>query len=120
MSDKKKMVDELKEAAKLFYNLTRADPKVIIRCPDEKRRDTIVAAGERLRKAILLIPTKAEPVSAQSSDELLQMLTDAVIAMAEDGRLMYGPEGMSDAQQKCYDAYKVLAANEIAKLQNKE
>ena len=36
------------------------------------------------------------------------LLEDAVAAMAEDGWLYYGPEGMSDAQKKCYAAYLTI------------
>lgn len=37
--------------------------------------------------------------------ERAALLEDAVIAMAEDGWLYYGEEGMSEAQEKCYLAY---------------
>jgi hypothetical protein len=43
---------ELREAARLFHNLTQGDPEVIIRPPSAEKRDAIVAAGERLRAAI--------------------------------------------------------------------
>ena len=39
------------------------------------------------------------------SDTLLE---DAIIAMAEDGWLFHGPEGMSEAQEKCYAAYLAI------------
>lgn len=35
-------------------------------------------------------------------------LEDAIVAMAEDGWLHHGPEGMSEAQEKCYAAYLAL------------
>lgn len=41
-----------------------------------------------------------------------KLLSDAVIAMAEDGWLIPGPEGMSESQQKCYDAYLCVAPKE--------
>ncbi len=37
--------------------------------------------------------------------ELMTLLKDAVVAMVEDGWLYHGPEGMNEAQQKCYVAY---------------
>lgn len=40
-----------------------------------------------------------------------RILRDAVIAMAEEGWLLFGPEGMSEAQKKCYEAYKLLTPN---------
>lgn len=33
------------------------------------------------------------------------MLENAIVAMVQDGWLYHGPEGMSDAQKKCYSAY---------------
>jgi hypothetical protein len=36
---------------------------------------------------------------------------DAIIEMAQDGWLMHGVEGMSDAQEKCYTAYLALTTN---------
>jgi len=44
---------ELREAARKFFNLTQGDSTVIIRAPSAKKRDAIVAAGQRLRNAIL-------------------------------------------------------------------
>ena len=35
-------------------------------------------------------------------------LREAIIAMAEDGWLYHGPDGMSDAQEKCLAAYKLI------------
>lgn len=32
-------------------------------------------------------------------------LEEAIVAMVEDGWLYHGPEGMSEAQEKCYSAY---------------
>lgn len=43
---------------------------------------------------------------------MLEILSDAIVAMAEDGWLYYGPEGMSEAQQKCYDAYQLILASD--------
>lgn len=44
--------------------------------------------------------------------ERAALLEEAVIAMAEDGWLSFGAEGMSEAQQKCYAAYlSVLTTN---------
>lgn len=40
--------------------------------------------------------------------ERAALLEDAVLAMAEDGWLYFGAEGMSEAQEKCYAAYLVL------------
>ena len=37
-----------------------------------------------------------------------KVLREAIIAMSEDGWLSYGPEGMSEAQEKCYRAYKLV------------
>lgn len=37
--------------------------------------------------------------------ERAELLEEAVVAMAEDGWLYHGPEGMSEAQEKCYAAY---------------
>jgi hypothetical protein len=46
------IADELREAARQFHNLTQGDPTVIIRPPSAEKRDTIMAAGERLRAAL--------------------------------------------------------------------
>ncbi len=35
-------------------------------------------------------------------------LEEAIVAMAEDGWLFHGPEGMSDAQEKCYAEYLTI------------
>ena len=35
----------------------------------------------------------------------IELLSKAVIAMAEDGWLYHGVEGMDDAQKICYEAY---------------
>ena len=40
--------------------------------------------------------------------ERAALLEDAVIAMADDGWLYHGPEGMSEAQEKCYSAYMTI------------
>lgn len=45
-------IAELREAARVFHNLTRGDSTVIIRAPSAEKRDAIVAAGERLRAEI--------------------------------------------------------------------
>lgn len=36
------------------------------------------------------------------------LLEGAVMAMADDGWLCHGPEGMSEAQEKCYAAYMAI------------
>jgi hypothetical protein len=43
--------------------------------------------------------------------ERAKLLEDAIIEMAQDGWLMHGVEGMSDAQEKCYTAYLALTTN---------
>ena len=40
--------------------------------------------------------------------EEIELLSAAIIAMAEDGWLHFGPEGMSEAQQKCYAVYLAI------------
>jgi hypothetical protein len=45
--------EELREAAKAFYNMTIGDPAVIIRPPSAEKRDAIVEAGERLKAALI-------------------------------------------------------------------
>lgn len=40
----------------------------------------------------------------------LEIANEAVIAMADDGWLLYGPEGMSESQQKCSIAYAAALA----------
>lgn len=48
--------------------------------------------------------------------ERAALLEDAIVAMAEDGWLFFGPEGMSDAQKKCYAAYAdLVTSNDQAK-----
>lgn len=47
------MTDELLAAARDFYNATVADPAVTIRCQSPASRDSVTAAGERLRLALL-------------------------------------------------------------------
>jgi hypothetical protein len=37
-----------------------------------------------------------------------ELLESAIVAMAEDGWLYHGQEGMSEAQEKCYDAYLTI------------
>lgn len=54
-AEKKALEDELvrvREAAKLFHNLTIADPEVIIRPCSAEKRDAIQAAGNQLRAAL--------------------------------------------------------------------
>jgi hypothetical protein len=43
-----------------------------------------------------------------SNFDLPKRLREAIIAMAEDGWLICGPEGMSEAQEKLYMAYMLL------------
>lgn len=38
----------------------------------------------------------------------------AVVAMAEDGWLLHGVEGMSEAQEKCYAAYRLISPPPVA------
>ena len=45
--------------------------------------------------------------------ERAELLEDAIVAMAEDGWLYYGPEGMSEAQEKCYAAYMAIKASNV-------
>ena len=42
------------------------------------------------------------------AERLNKVLSDAVVTMADDGWLYHGVEGMSEAQQKCYDAYNAI------------
>ena len=51
----------------------------------------------------------APPPDAQQTARIAE-LEAAIVAMAEDGWLYCGPEGLSDAQQKCYDAYLRIEA----------
>ena len=37
-----------------------------------------------------------------------QVLVDAIRAMADDGWLAHGPEGMSEAQKMCHAAYQLI------------
>lgn len=46
-------LDELREAAKLFYNLTIADPTVILRANSFDKRESIVKAGAKLQEALI-------------------------------------------------------------------
>lgn len=41
-----------------------------------------------------------------------KQLREAVVAMADDGWLYHGPEGMSKAQEKCYAAYNLPHTDE--------
>lgn len=41
-------------------------------------------------------------------DARIAMLEAAIVAMAEDGWLMYGNEDMDAVQQLCYDAYLTI------------
>jgi hypothetical protein len=43
---------DLREAAKQFYNLTLADPEVIIRPPNAVKQEAITKAGQCLRIAL--------------------------------------------------------------------
>jgi hypothetical protein len=52
--DLKEVLAELREAARVFHNLTLGDPSVIIRPPSSEKRDAIIEAGERLRRALAL------------------------------------------------------------------
>lgn len=55
------MSEELREAAKAFYNMTIGDRSVIIRPPSAEKRDAIVSAGERLRLALIATaPTESK------------------------------------------------------------
>lgn len=53
--------DDLRLAAKDFYNSTVADQEVTLRCYSKEKRDKVIASGERLRSAI----TTAESAQAQ-------------------------------------------------------
>lgn len=67
---------ELHAAAKQFYNLTLADPEVIIRPPSAEKRDAITQAGERLRAALVAAsPCAAQPIQAHSKSEYKRLTT---------------------------------------------
>jgi hypothetical protein len=51
-----------------------------------------------------------EAAAFRAGTERATLLESAVIAMAEDGWLTCGPEGMSEAQEKCYTAYSAIRA----------
>ncbi|WP_233622363.1 hypothetical protein [Burkholderia multivorans] len=57
--------EELRKAAIQFHNLTHGDPTVIIRPPSAEKRDAIIAAGKRLRRAILA--TSANETGAEGA-----------------------------------------------------
>ena len=46
--------------------------------------------------------------SGLAGETLLKVLSDAVVAMAEDGWLYCGPEGLDEAQEKCLKAYRMI------------
>lgn len=60
----------------------------------------------------------AEGMAADAKQ--LKLSNEAVIAMAEDGWLYFGPEGMSDAQEKCLAAYIELKPEGASKDYNYE
>ena len=49
-------------------------------------------------------------------DELMNILTEAIIAMANDGWLYFGPEGMTKPQEKCYRAYQLVMKHRVEEL----
>ena len=61
-------------------------------------------------------PPLTEETVRQIVREDLAVLSDAVVAMAEDGWLYCGPEGLDEAQEKCLKAYRLInAVNVVAK-----
>jgi hypothetical protein len=47
-------------------------------------------------------------VQLAEKDAMLEKCGSAIVAMAEDGWLLFGKEGMSEAQDKCYAAYRIV------------
>ena len=59
------------------------------------------------------IAATAAQAEAEANKLDREMLGEAIVAMAEDGWMYHGVEGMSDAQQKCYMAYLKYKKPEI-------
>lgn len=68
--------EELREAARQFHNLTQGDSTVIIRAPSAAKRDAIVAAGERLRAALL--SSKAAPLEGTGNGAMTEDLNRSI------------------------------------------
>ncbi|MFZ2524446.1 MAG: hypothetical protein WAW87_03935 [Candidatus Ferrigenium altingense] len=51
-------------------------------------------------------------VLLREAKQEIEILGAAIVAMAEDGWLYHGVEGMDEAQTKCYEAYLRVKPNE--------
>lgn len=61
----------------------------------------------------LLRSLEADASATGTTDEHLALAKRAIKAMAEDGWLYFGVEGMNPAQELCYDAYIKLGLKEL-------
>lgn len=99
-------MNELKEAAKQFYNLTMADATVIIRPPNAQKQAAIVAAGQSLVAALAL--PDAQPVAEivnkfgdpeAFAERELKALTD--IQKLQIGSKLFFASGSTAPQPAC-------------------
>lgn len=61
----------------------------------------------RLRQRASTHQTPSDTIFSEAADAL-ELAQSAVLAMANDGWLDHGAEGMSVAQEKCYAAYLAI------------
>jgi hypothetical protein len=60
------------------------------------------------------VPTMGHDAGCvEEAAQEIEILREAVIAMAEDGWLYCGLEGLSEAQEKCLKAYRRVMPNVI-------
>ena len=72
-------------------------------------QDTEIPPGvEELSCELGMIDCELAIRAEAEKDELMNILTEAIIAMANDGWLYFGPEGMTKPQEKCYRAYQLV------------
>ena len=75
--------------------------------------EILVLAKEYESVCTQLAEKEAARLSVQPMSERERKLADAIIAMAEDGWLLHGEEGMTDAQNICLKAYILVKKEDV-------